>query len=81
MTEKLNGRSWKSTFDRRSYLKAASGVLGVATLAVNASAEEGTDGPDEPPEVEPFFETFDGDLAAYEGAVSAFEVVTGDGGN
>ena len=80
MTEKLNGRSWNSTIDRRSYLRAASGALGMVTLSMNAVASE-DDGPTELPEVEPFYETFNGDLSAFEGSVNAFEIVTDDGGD
>lgn len=57
----------------------ASSAVGVATLGSVSAAAEG-DGGSDPPEVDPFHETFD-DLSAFNGDVSAFEVVTSDGGN
>lgn len=83
MTEKFERQSWKLQLDRRSYLKAATGVAGVAALGSVASASESdhVDGDESSasPEVDSFYETFD-DLSAFSGDVSAFEIVTGDGG-
>lgn len=80
MTEKCNGHSQTTRLGRRSYLLAATGTVSAAALGVTGSAAE-DDEPNELPEVEAFFETFDGDLSAFGGDVDAFEIATGGGGN
>lgn len=81
MTEDFERQSRNSVLDRRSYLKAASSIAGVATLGSVASAaesEEDGDDASEPSQGDQFHETFD-DLSAFSGDVSAFEIVTSEG--
>lgn len=82
MTEDFERQSRNSVLDRRSYLKAASSVAGIATLGSVASAAETVnedgDGSAGPSRGDQFHETFD-DLSAFSGDVSAFEIVTSEG--